>query len=74
MSKLPRDLSGAKAVKAFGRAGFTQVRQDGSHIILKKAGFEYLLCVPNHKTLKPGTLRSLIDTAEMTVEEFCDLL
>lgn len=30
--------------------------------------------VPNHRRLKPGTLRSIIRQAGLTVEEFIDLL
>ncbi|MGB3296223.1 MAG: type II toxin-antitoxin system HicA family toxin [Phormidesmis sp.] len=32
------------------------------------------LTVPNHKTIAKGTLRSIIRQAELTVEEFTNLL
>lgn len=70
MSKLPR-LSGAKAIEAFGKFGFQQARQRGSHVVLKKDGFPLLLSVPLHDELKKGTLRSLIRDAGITVDEFC---
>jgi len=73
MSDLPQ-LSGAKAIKALGKAGFEQARQRGSHVVLKKDGFPRLLSVPLHGELKKGTLRSLIRDAELTVAEFCALL
>ena len=69
MPELPQ-ISGAEAIKAFGRAGFEKKRQRGSHVVLKKEGFPMLLSVPLHKELDRGILRSLIRDAELTVEDF----
>lgn len=69
MPRLPR-ISGANAVKAFGKLGFCEVRQRGSHVILKKDDHPLLLSVPMHDKLKSGTLRTLIRDAGVTVEEF----
>ncbi len=66
--KLPRDLSGAEAAKALRRLGFVQLRQTGSHLILRKEGLTVV--VPQHKSLKPGTLRGIIEQAGLTVEQF----
>jgi len=74
MAKLPRDCSGRQAVKAFQRAGWLVARQTASHIILVKPGKRPTLSVPDHKTLDPGLLRSLIRYAELTVDEFVHLL
>ena len=68
MSKLPV-ISGSRAVKAFQRAGWRVDRQRGSHVVLLKAGYIASLSVPQHKELAPGTLRSLLRDAGMTVEE-----
>jgi predicted RNA binding protein YcfA (HicA-like mRNA interferase family) len=73
MPKLPV-ISGAEAVKAFERTGWRADRQRGSHVVLLKAGSIASLSVPQHRELAPGTLRSLIRAAGMTVEEFADLL
>ena len=67
-------ISGSQAVKAFQRAGWHTDRQRGSHVVLLRTGHIASLSVPQHKELAPGTLRSLIRTAEMTVEEFLRLL
>ncbi len=67
-------VSGAQAVRALERAGWVTARQKGSHIILKKPATFYTLSVPNHDELDPGTLRSLIRKAGLTVEEFTALL
>ena len=49
-------------------------RQKGSHLILKKPETFYTLSVPDHDELDPGTLRSLIRKAGLTIEEFAALL
>jgi predicted RNA binding protein YcfA (HicA-like mRNA interferase family) len=67
-------ISGAQAVKAFSRAGWHFDRQRGSHAILIKHGHIASLSIPQHRELAPGTLRSLIRAAGMTVEEFSALL
>jgi predicted RNA binding protein YcfA (HicA-like mRNA interferase family) len=72
MPKLPV-LSGAKAVKLFEKAGWRIARQKGSHVIMLKSGNITSLSIPQHKELAPGTLRSLIRSAGLRVEEFVEL-
>ena len=72
MPKLPV-ISGAEAVKRFERAGWRAVRRRGSHVVMLKAGHVASLSVPQHKELAPGTLRSLIRSSGMTVEQFTRL-
>jgi predicted RNA binding protein YcfA (HicA-like mRNA interferase family) len=75
MPKLPRDLSGQRAVKAFNRAGFAVDHQTGSHIIMFHQTHSLRrLTIPNHKFLKPGLLSKLIKDAGLTIEQFLDLL
>jgi predicted RNA binding protein YcfA (HicA-like mRNA interferase family) len=66
--KIPRDVNGIEAVRALKRFGFVQVRQTGSHLILRKD--ERTVVVPQHKPLKPGTLKGVIEQAGLTLEEF----
>ena len=73
MARLPT-VSGRQAVAAFERAGFEVRRQRGSHIVLVKPGFPETLSVPDHRQLKPGTLRALIRKAGLTVDEFVALV
>lgn len=73
MPKLPV-ISGSEFVKALQRAGWRVDRQRGSHVVLLKAGHIASLSVPQHKELAPGTLRSLLRDAGMTVEELYRLL
>lgn len=70
--KLPA-LKPKQVIKALERHGFSIRRTSGSHYILKKEKLR--VTVPYHsKDLKPGTLKSIIAEAGLTVEEFLDLL
>ncbi len=73
MSKLPI-ISARECIRALQRAGFYVSRQKGSHIIMRRDNPYGKAVVPNHKTLKPGTLRSIIRDAGLTVDEFVALL
>ena len=68
------NISGKEAAKAFERAGWQIVGQVGSHLMMTKLGYRANLSVPQHKELSTGTLRSLIRSAEMSVDEFLELL
>lgn len=63
-------LSGKEIVKIFESLGWEVSRQRGSHIIMTKEGEIITLSVPNHKEVARGTLRSIIRSANLTVEEF----
>jgi len=69
MPTLP-NISGKKVVKIFQALGWELVRQRGSHMIMVKDGQIASLSVPNHKEIAKGTLRSLIRSANITVDEF----
>lgn len=73
MPKLPV-ISGADAVRAFEKAGWSVARQRGSHVIMLKAGHIASLSVPQHKVIAPGTLRALIRNSGLTVEDFLNML
>jgi predicted RNA binding protein YcfA (HicA-like mRNA interferase family) len=63
-------LSGRNVVKIFETLGWQVARQRGSHIILVKENRNVTLSVPDHKEVAKGTLRSLIRSAGLTVDEF----
>lgn len=63
-------ISGRKAVRVFEELGWQIARQRGSHIIMVKTGEMETLSIPDHKEVAKGTLRSLIRSAGITVEEF----
>ena len=70
MPQLPV-LNGREVVRAFERHGWEIAQQRGSHIIMVKADKNVTLSIPDHKEVAKGTLRSLIRSAGLTVEEFC---
>jgi predicted RNA binding protein YcfA (HicA-like mRNA interferase family) len=69
----PPILSGRDVVKAFAKDGWQMARQRGSHMILVKPGHMATLSVPDHREVARGTLRSLIRSSGLTVEEFVAL-
>ena len=79
MPKLPR-VQASDVIRALERLGFVRVRQRGSHVILKKQlvqeGEEQEIIevgcvVPLHrKTIAVGTLKSILNQAGVSVEEF----
>jgi len=73
MTKLPR-VSGRECVSTLEKAGFLLIRQQSSHMILRKRDPFCQVVVPDHRELDRGTLRSIIRQAGLTVEEFVRLL
>lgn len=73
--KLPV-INGWEVVRALEKTGFVLVpgRGKGSHMVLKRAGFQGLLTVPDHSPVKRGTLRAIIRNAGLSVDEFVALL
>ncbi len=72
MPSLPA-LSGREVVKAFACDGWQMVRQRGSHMIMVKTGHMATLSVPDHREVAKGTMRSLIRSSGLSVEEFLAL-
>jgi predicted RNA binding protein YcfA (HicA-like mRNA interferase family) len=67
MPRLPV-LSGSDVIKALERLGFEQVRQRGSHVVLRRGGTGAV--VPLHKEVKAGTLAGIIRQAQVSADEF----
>jgi predicted RNA binding protein YcfA (HicA-like mRNA interferase family) len=63
-------LSGAEVVRILQTKGWSIKRRRGSHVVLTKPGSATTLSVPDHKEVARGTLRSLIQAADLTVDEF----
>jgi predicted RNA binding protein YcfA (HicA-like mRNA interferase family) len=70
-------VSGRNVVRALTRAGFVVDRIVGSHHVMAFPGDPArTVTVPVHagRDLKPGTLRSIIRQAGMSVDEFSEFL
>ena len=50
------------------------MRQEGSHIVVRRTDPFAQLVVPDHKELDRGTLRAIIRDAGLTVDDFVQLL
>ena len=73
-NKLPR-VSASETIRALEKAGYFLVRQSGSHRIYKNAEGKRAT-VPFHsgKELHPKILKSILRDADITVEEFLELM
>jgi predicted RNA binding protein YcfA (HicA-like mRNA interferase family) len=71
-----RKVSGRQAIRALEKIGFEQVRQHGSHVVLKKRTSEGAVgcVVPLHRELATGTLRGILKQARVAPEEFMNRL
>jgi len=67
-------ISGHQCIKALAKIGFYELRQKGSHVILRCDEPRTTVVVPDHKQLKKGLLRKIIRDAGLTVDEFNELL
>jgi predicted RNA binding protein YcfA (HicA-like mRNA interferase family) len=70
--KLPRDVSGAEAIKALERLGFSTIRQTGSHVCLAHGNRR--VTVPMHHKLVVGTLQSILRQAGVSLADFVNAL
>ena len=66
-------ISGTACIAALAKLGYTILRQKGSHVRLV-CPTRPPVTVPLHHELDRGTLRSIIRTAEISVEEFTRFL
>ena len=71
MPKLPR-VSGVAVVRALERLGFERIRQSGSHVIMRRGPKGCV--VPLHSEVKVGTLAGLLRQADVSVEEFIEVI
>lgn len=72
MAKFPVDAPIAKVVKAFQSLGFRLVRE-GSHIAMVREnpdGTRTPLTMPNHRTIKSSTLRTILTQAQISSDDF----
>ena len=62
--KIPRDENGASLCKRLKKYGFSITRQTSSHIRLTTyENGEHHITIPDHESIKIGTLNSFVDVA-----------
>ncbi len=72
MPELPI-VSGDQCISALERIGYRVARTKGSHARMRCPG-RRPVTVPKHHELDRGTLRAILRTADISVEEFIKLL
>jgi predicted RNA binding protein YcfA (HicA-like mRNA interferase family) len=71
MPKLPV-VSGKECRKALGKLGFEEIRQRGSHVIMKRNTSGCV--VPMHSEIKTGTLSGILKQAGVSPEDFIEAI
>ena len=72
MPKFPVDVPKTKVVKTFESLGFRLMRE-GNHIAMLREnsnGTSTPLTLPNHKTIKGSTLRTILTQAGISRDDF----
>ncbi len=74
--KLPRDMSGEELAQLLGRYGYKSTRQTGSHMRLTTIfkGTEHHITIPQHKSLRIGTLSKILKDVAAYLEMDLHLL
>jgi len=72
MPELPV-ISGDQCISTLERIGYRVARIKGSHVRMRCPGRKPVT-VPRHHELDRGTLKAILRTANVTVEEFVKLL
>ena len=75
MAKFPVDAPRDRVLRTFERLGFHLVRE-GNHIAMSRDnsdGTSTPLTMPNHRTLKSSTLRSILMQIRISRDDFLDV-
>ena len=74
--RIPREISGEELIRRLGNLGYKPTRQTGSHVRLTRASDkgEHHITVPRHKTLRIGTLNSILTDVASNLEKEKDAL
>ena len=60
MPKLPRDCGAKRVAALLEPYGYNVVRQRGSHLRLHSATHDHSITIPNHDSIKVGTLSAIL--------------
>jgi len=68
-------LPSKEIVKVLKRFGFEKVSQKGSHVKYKKSNdHSKIVIIPLHGEIAKGTLKSILDQADILLEDFLEEL
>ncbi len=72
--RLPR-VNAGEVIRVLEKIGFALTRQSGSHKIYKNSeGRRVTVSFHGSTILKPKTLKSILNEANLTIQDFVDLL
>lgn len=74
MSKLPRNIKGKEMIAILERLGFEMMGKRGSHVRLGHSDGRRTQVAVHPKPIPQGTLRAILRQAEISTEEFIELL
>lgn len=63
-------LSPYEIIKILKKFGFYKVSQKGSHVKYRNDFTNRIFIIPMHSEIARGTLKSILEQADITIEEF----
>lgn len=63
-----------KIIKVLSEFGFYKISQKGSHVKFKNNFTNKTYIIPMHSEIAKGTLKSILEQADITIEEFLNKL
>lgn len=63
-----------KIINALSKLGFIKISQKGSHAKYKNRKTKKVFIIPMHKEIAKGTLKSILEQADVDLEIFLKLL
>ncbi len=63
-----------RIIKALSKLGFEKISQKGSHVKYKNIETQKTYIIPLHKEIAKGTLKSILEQADVELEIFLNLL
>lgn len=67
-------LPPSKIITAMSKLGFKKISQKGSHAKYKNNKTQRVFIIPLHKEIARGTLKSILEQADIELEIFLNLL
>jgi predicted RNA binding protein YcfA (HicA-like mRNA interferase family) len=67
-------VSGVQLIRALERAGFTRLRQAGSHVTLEKGHFHATVPIHGKRPLARGTVAGILRSPELSADDLRRLL
>ena len=67
-------LPPSKIISVLTKLGFVKISQKGSHAKYKNYFTNRICIIPMHSEVAKGTLKSILEQADISIENFLDLL